>query len=176
MNTYISLLRGINVSGQKSIKMVDLKTLYESLSFIDVETYIQSGNVLFKSPENDTQKLKAKIETAIKSKYGFVVPVQIISKTEMEKVVKNMPFKGEMELNRLFATFLAEKTVLNAMEEIETLKTQNDEVVFTEKVIYLYIPSGYGKSKLDNNTIERKLKVKATTRNWKTVLKLVEMA
>ncbi len=77
MHTFISMLRGINVSGQKSIKMIDLKALYESLGFSQVQTYIQSGNVVFEAEESDRQKVISAIQVAISKKYGFDVPIQI---------------------------------------------------------------------------------------------------
>ena len=175
MKTYVSLLRGINVSGQKIIKMVDLKSLYESLSLENVETYIQSGNVVFKSAENDTAKLSTAIENAIRNKYGFDVPVQVITKQEVNSVVENLPFQGELAFNRLFVTFLSEIPNIVPLDEIEALKAKDDQLVFGDKTIYLYIPGGIGKSKLEHNSLERKLKVKITTRNWNTVLKLREM-
>lgn len=175
MISYISILRGINVSGQKLIKMVDLKLLYESLGFEKVQTYIQSGNVIFETEEADLQKLISTIEDAITEKYGFNVPVQIRTKEELKKVIDNLPFTGERELNRLLVTFLAETPYYLPMDEIERLKATGDEIVFVNSEVYLYVPEGYGNSKLDNNTLERKLKVKATTRNWKTINKLYEM-
>ncbi len=175
MKTYISILRGINVSGQKSIKMIDLKVLYESLRFKNVQTYIQSGNVVFKTEETDRQKIISNIEDAIRKEYGFDVPIQIRNKEELKKIIDNFPFEGGRELNRLLVTFLAETVVHIPMNEIEKLKAKDDEIIFVGKEVYLYVPGGYGKSKLDNNTLERKLKVKATTRNWKTINKLYEM-
>jgi uncharacterized protein (DUF1697 family) len=175
MTTYISLLRGINVSGQKLIKMAELKQLYESLGFDAVQTYIQSGNVVFKSDESDRSKLISRIEKTIRQKYGFDVPVQIRNKDEMKSIIDDLPLKGECELNRLFVVFLAEKPPLVPFDEIEKLKTPQDEIVFMDGHIYMYLPAGAGKSKLDNNTLERKLKVRATGRNWRTVNKLYEM-
>lgn len=175
MNTYIALLRGINVSGQKKILMADLKALFETLDFEDVQTYIQSGNVVFKSVENDISKLVSLIEDAINTRYGFDVAVQVISKQEINDVVENLPFKGERAFNRLAVVFLAAKPDNIPLADIEPLKAKDDEIVFKDRFIYLYIPQGFGKSKLDNNTIERKIKVRATTRNWNTILKLQEM-
>lgn len=176
MNTYISILRGINVSGQKSIKMADLKALYESLGFEGVQTYIQSGNVIFKSPINDTSKIIEIIEKAIKDAYGFEVPVQIRNREDLKKIIDDFPIKGNIELNRLFVTFMKIKPENIAFDEIEKLKAPGDEVIFKDMEIYLYVPAGYGKSRLDNNTLERKLKVKATTRNWKTIHMLFELS
>ena len=175
MPTFISILRGINVSGQKSIKMIDLRVLYEGLGFTQVQTYIQSGNVVFEAEELDRQKVISAIQIAISKKYGFDVPIQLRSKEEMKRIIDNLPFPGERQLNRLFVTFLAEIPAHIPMDEIEKLKAADDEIAFKNREIYLYVPAGYGKSKLNNNSLERKLKVEATTRNWKTVNKLYEM-
>ena len=175
MHTFISILRGINVSGQKSIKMIDLRALYGGLGFSQVQTYIQSGNVVFEAEELDRQKVISAIQVAISKKYGFDVPIQIRSKEEMKRIIDNLPFPGERQPNRLFVTFLAEVPAHIPMDEIEKLKAVDDEIAFKNHEIYLYVPAGYGKSKLDNNSLERKLKVRATTRNWKTVNKLYEM-
>ena len=108
METYISILRGINVSGQKKILMADLKALYENLQFENVKTYIQSGNVVFKSEKKladaDTAK---RIEEAIQKKYGFHVPVIIRSHKELEKVIASNSFLSEknIDLKKLHVTF-----------------------------------------------------------------------
>lgn len=94
MKKYISMLRGINVSGQKKIKMNELRTLYESLGFRPVKTYIQSGNVIFKSPASDTSELVSNIETKIKQTFGFSVSVIIRTASEFQHVINNNPFYG----------------------------------------------------------------------------------
>src|SRR3954471_13536569 len=92
METFISILRGINVSGQKKIQMTDLKALYEGLKFKEVITYIQSGNVIFKSKSASDQKLAKRIEDAIYERYGFTVPVIIRTAEEMEHAISANPF------------------------------------------------------------------------------------
>ncbi len=146
MKIYISMLRGINVSGQKKIQMIDLKALYEALKFKDVTTYIQSGNIIFKANEKIfDENLAIKIEEAIYKKYNF-------------------------------NTFLAENPPQANVESIKHIDYSPDKFIITGKEIYLYCPNGYGITKLSNNFFENKLKVKATTRNWKTVNKFVELA
>ncbi|NOG47635.1 MAG: DUF1697 domain-containing protein [Calditrichaeota bacterium] len=175
MQTFISLLRGINVSGQKLIKMADLRELYFGLGFTDVQTYIQSGNVIFKTQQTDRKKIITKIENAINEKYGFHVPVQIRSQDEIKTVIDNLPIKGEREFNRLLVTFLSEIPETIPMDEIKKFMAPDDDIVIKDREIYFYFPEGLGKSKLDNKTLERKLNVKTTARNWKTVNKLYEM-
>jgi len=171
MVTYISILRGINVSGQKKIKMVELKKLYESLGFTNVQTYIQSGNVIFSSRDKNISDLTTKIEEKIKITFGFDVPVLIRTKEEIKKVINNIPFANK-EIDKLCVTFLATTTTLSPIEEINKIKDQAEEFFISEKEVYLYLPNGAARTKLTNNFFERKLKVTATSRNWKTIITL----
>lgn len=179
MKTYISILRGINVSGQKKILMADLKTLYESLKLKDVVTYIQSGNVIFKTSDKaDDKTLAAKIEKAISKKYGFEVPVIVRSAEEMQAVLKNNPLLKDKTVNpeRTYVTFLSEPPSKEALAALSKTDFSPDRFIVTGKEIYLFVPVSYGETKLSNNFFEKKLKVTATTRNWKTVNKLAELA
>ena len=179
MQTFISILRGINVSGQKKILMADLKALYESLHFKEVATYIQSGNVIFKSDAklSDVQLAK-KIEKAIDAKYNFEVPVIIRSMEEWEKAISQNPFIKEkkIDLKKLHITFLLEVPSKENVESIKSTDFLPDKFIIKGKEIYLHIPESYGETKLSNNFFENKLKIRATTRNWNTVNKLFEMA
>jgi uncharacterized protein (DUF1697 family) len=178
MQTFISILRGINVSGQKKILMADLKALYESLHFKKVDTYIQSGYVVFKSDSklSDVQ-LAQKIEKAITAKYNFEVPVIIRSIEEWKKAISQNSFLKEknIDLKKLHITFLSEVPSKENVERIKSNDFLPDQFIIKEKEIYLHIPESYGETKLSNNFFEKKLKTKATTRNWNTVNKLFEM-
>jgi len=179
MQTFISILRGINVSGQKKILMAELKALYESLQFTDVNTYIQSGNVIFKSNEKLSDiEFAIKIEKALYKKYGFEVPVIIRSKDEIRKVISANPFLKEknMDEKRLYVTFLSEMPAKENTEITKSLDFSPDIFFIIGKEVYLCVSSGYGETKLSNNFFEKKLKVNATTRNWNTVQKLLQLA
>jgi len=179
MQTFISILRGINVSGQKKILMTELKALYESLKLKDVTTYIQSGNVLFKSEKNLSDlELAAKIEKAIYKKYDFEVPVIIRNKDEIKKIISVNPFLKEenSEAKRLYITFLSQAPAKENIESIQGFDFSPDKFSIIGKEVYLYISNGYGETKLSNNFFEKKLKVNATTRNWNTVQKLLELS
>lgn len=179
MQTFISILRGINVSGQKKILMADLKDLYESLKLKDIITYIQSGNVIFKSNEKLSDiALAKKIETAIFKKYDFDVPVIIRSKDEIHKIISTNPFLKErnIEAKRLYVTFLSETPAKENVESVKRFDFSPDRFFITGKEVYLCVSNGYGETKLSNNFFEKKLKVNATTRNWNTVQKLLELA
>ena len=179
MQIFISILRGINVSGQKKILMADLKALYEKLKFTDVATYIQSGNVIFKSNEklSDIEFAK-KIEEEIYKIYHFQVPVIIRRIDEMKHIISANPFLKEenVDVKKLHVTFLSEIPDKKNVESIDNTAFLPDQFIISGKEIYLYVPNGYGETKISNNFFEKKLQVKATTRNWNTVNKLSEMA
>ncbi len=176
---YISILRGINVSGQKKIKMGDLKSLYELMGFQDVVTYIQSGNVIFDATAGNEFELKSRIEKSIEKKYKFHVPVEIRTNRKFENIIKNCPF-GSVDLaaegTKVLVTFLSSIPAKDKITELLKHVVAPEKLVFSGRDVYLYCPNGYGKSKLSNTFIENKLKVKATTRNWKSVHKLFELS
>ena len=174
VGTYISMLRGINVSGQKKIAMAELKKLYESLGFKNVQTYIQSGNVIFECPDTDASKLASRIEKKIKRSFGFDVPVLIRTKDEFRKLIENTPFSKSADW--LYVSFLSSVPANSPIGEINKMKDRLEEFSMSGMEIYLFCPGGYGKTKLSNSLFERKLKVAATTRNWRTVNALFSMA
>lgn len=175
MPVLLSILRGINVSGQKKILMSDLKQLYEGLDFEKVKTFIQSGNVVFESKANTT--LAKKIEQKIKQKYEFDVPVVIRTLDEMEVIISHNPFlktKG-IELDKLHVTYLSETPTAENIKKIKEINFEPDAFHITGKDIYIHCPNGYGRTKLTNTFFEKKLSVSATTRNWKTSNELLKM-
>ncbi|MCF6360455.1 MAG: DUF1697 domain-containing protein [Cyclobacteriaceae bacterium] len=176
MQTYIAILRGINVSGQKVIKMAELREHLASLDFSKLTTYIQSGNIVFQSAVEKNSVLEEKIHQNIKGNYGFEVPVIVRTQKEWQAVIDRFPFNlEECDINRLGITFLKNKPAKIPLEEINKFKAANDELVFENKELYFHIPDGFGTSKLTLNVLERKLKVSATMRNWKTTIKLLEL-
>lgn len=175
MNTYISMLRGINVSGQKKVSMEELRKLYESLRLKSVRTYIQSGNVVFQHPDTDTAKLASKIEEKIKQYFDFDVSVLIRTKNEFQAVIENNPFRNK-DPGKIHVTFMSDGPTGIQVDDINKVKERSEGFSIYGKQIYLFCPNGYGKSKLSNTFFERKLKVTATTRNWKTVSALFEIA
>ena len=179
MQTFISILRGINVSGQKKILMADLKALYEGLQFKEVTTYIQSGNVIFKSDSKISDAaLAEKITAAILKKYSFTVPVIVRNINQLENIILGNPFLKEknIDLEKLHVTFLSEIPGQPATDAIKLLSYPPDRFSIIGEEVFLYTPGGYGETKLSNKFFENKLKVTATTRNWKTVNKLLEIA
>jgi uncharacterized protein (DUF1697 family) len=175
MKTFISMLRGINVGGNKKISMAELKKVYEDLGLKYVQTFIQSGNVLFKFQGLDIDKLRDNIEKGISFKFGFDVKVLIRTTEELQNTIKKMPFKKE-DTERVYITFLSDKPAAVPEEEINKYKNDSEKYFISGKEIYILCPTGYGKTKLSNNFFEKKLKVSATTRNWNSVNKLFAIA
>ena len=177
MNTYIAILRGINVSSKNMIKMPALTKTFESLGFKDVKTYVQSGNVIFRSEFTNMKDLEKQICEQIDKDFGSKIPVIILEQDYITGIQKNNPFlnRQNIDLTKLHVTFLSEEPKEENISKIDASKYMPDEFLFGSKAIYLYCPEGYGKTKLNNNFFENKLKVTATTRNWNTVNKLVEL-
>ena len=176
---YVSILRGINVSGQKKIQMADLKALYETQGFESVTTYIQSGNVVFESADTDRSNLKKAIERAVEKKYKFHVPVDIRTSQELKAIVENCPYeeaKFEENGTRVLVTFLQSTPSKQKQELLSEYVKSPERLAIQGTEVYLYCPNGYGKSKLTNTFLENKLGISATTRNWKSVKKLYELS
>jgi uncharacterized protein (DUF1697 family) len=178
MAKFIALLRGINVSGQKQIKMSALKILFEDLNFTNVQTYIQSGNVMFDSKLTNLKRLKIKIENRIKETFGFDVEVIVKTPDELRDALENNLFlkSKKNDVDGIYFTFLSGKPSIDNIKKLTEVDYTPEEYAIKEDVIYLYFPNGYGKSKMNNNFLEKKLRVNATTRNYKTVKALLEMA
>lgn len=180
MKKYISILRGINVGGKRKILMKDLKELYQNLGFSDVETYIQSGNVIFNS-DSDRNEISDRIEKAILEKYAFEVPVIIRTKEELLNIQSSNPFikleeDKENLINNLHLTFLESIPTTENIEKAKEIESKTtDRFKITENNIFIFCEGKYHTSKLTNNFLEKKLKTKATTRNWKTIEKLTEL-
>ncbi|AXG69990.1 hypothetical protein KORDIASMS9_02219 [Kordia sp. SMS9] len=167
---YIAILRGINVSGSKKLPMAELRILLSKLGFENVQTYIQSGNVVFKSEEKDQKKLERQISEGIKKQYDYDVPVLIKTIAQWKTAMANNPFTKE-DISKQAITFLATTPTVTDFD----IDSKGDEFKIINTEVYLYCPNGFGRSKLTNNLFERKLKTQATTRNWKTIHKLLEM-
>lgn len=158
--------------------MEDLRKLYSCLGFSNIESYIQSGNVVFQTKEIDNSKLELIITEKIKEVFGFDVPVIVFTIEELKVIINNNPFliKPEIELTKVHITFLSDKPEKKLIESIDKEKYKPDEFEYKNKAIYLHIPISYGKTKLENNFFEKTLKVKATTRNLRTSNKILEIA
>jgi uncharacterized protein (DUF1697 family) len=178
MPTYISLLRGINVSGQKSIRMAEMTHLYETLGLKMVQTYLQSGNIVFESDEFDGSILVDRIEAKIEKTFGFHVAVFIRTLGEFRHIFNHNPFLRDRNEDpaKLYVSFLYSLPKKELVNRLTAQISEEDKFIPGEKEIYLFCLHGYGKTKLSNNYFEKKLSVSATTRNWNTVTALIKMA
>ncbi len=176
MQNYIGLLRGINVGGHRKIRMAELKGVLSNSGFQQVQTYIQSGNIVFKSEGTEPRKLAAKIQKLILDNFGFEVPVLVISVQGLRAILKDCPFDLDDERNQLFFTLLKNLPSNGNIGELNRLNFENEICHISEKCVYLNFVGNYRNAKLNNNFIEKKLKVEATTRNLKTMKKLIELS
>lgn len=178
MNTFISMLRGINVSGQKKIRMEELRNLYQSLNLVNVETYVQSGNVVFDSTWPDASELAGLIEAQIEGSFEYSVPVFVRNTHDFQRIVHGNPFLNERDEDpaKLYVTFLYNTPSESRLSSLAIPDNETSEYSIGEDEIFLFCPDGYGRTKLSNSFFERKLGVLATTRNWKTVNALYKMA
>ena len=175
---YISILRGINVGGNRKILMSELKNLFEKLGFGHVQTYIQSGNVIFESDQKESSTdLELRIQKAISETFGFDVPVIVRTSDEWAESVVNNPFwkEKDVDIDRLHLTCMKKVPSPELLKKIKMFQFLPDRYEIIGKDVFIFCAAGYGTSKLTNPFFESKLKVQATTRNWKTVMKLLEM-
>ena len=179
MQKCIAFLRGINVGGHRKIAMSDLKNLFLENSYTDIETYIQSGNVIFSKPEiSSFRDCEQKLEFEILKKFGFDVPVIVRSKEEIKWILNSNPFLNEpsIDTNRLFVTFLSDIPTSENVQLLEKTVLATDKFIIREKDIFMYCSGNYSDTKLTIGFFETKLKVRATSRNWNTLLKVFEKA
>jgi uncharacterized protein (DUF1697 family) len=174
MIRYVSLLRGINVGGRRKVSMAQLREIYASLGFRGIQTYVQSGNVIFTDGAIDLVKMQLKIEKQISRAFGFDILVFLRTKNELQAIIHDSPFKKKDE-GKLHVTFLSEKPSNVPVTELDGARAGSEEYSISGREVYLFCPNGYGSTKLSNNFLEKKLGVRATTRNWKTVNTLLAM-
>ena len=176
MTIYIALLRGINVGGKNIIKMADLKGVFEEIGLHEVKTYIQSGNVLFKSYEEE-EPLRNKIEQAIEKAFCLSVPVILRTATELEQLIKNCPFSEkkapEAKVESLYVSFLLQSPSQENIDRLKVYKNETDDYLVSGRDVFLLFGNSIRNSKLANNL--QKLDVPSTVRNWKTINKLATL-
>jgi len=178
MAKYISILRGINVGTGRKVPMADLKKLCENQGLQNVQTYIQSGNMVFEllQPE-PLSELEIRLQLAVTEAFGFDIPVLVRTDEEWAVSITQNPFLKEenVDVDRLHLTCLKEIPSPELLEKIKMFQFLPDRYEIIGKDVFIFCAAGYGTSKLVNSFFESKLKIPATTRNWKTVMKLHEM-
>jgi uncharacterized protein (DUF1697 family) len=178
MDVLISMLRGVNLGPHNRIKMDDLRALYESLKLQDAQTYVQSGNVVFRTKEKNAAKLAQRIQDAIGKKFGFRPEVIVRTIEELRQALDSNPFRKrhDIESSKLLITFLSAEPAVEAQTTIRNLKVQREELHLMGRELYIYFPDGIGKSKVPWSSVEKLLKVTGTARNLNSVIKMLEMA
>ena len=178
MATYISILRGINVGGHNPVKMDALRLLYAELGYSAVQSYIQSGNIIFNSSLSDILYIENSIREKIFETFGFNVSVLVLTTEELNSSLQNNPFIKDKMKNPAFMhmTFLSGLPDKELVDKIPAGFYLPDEFLISGKTVFLYCPAGYGNTKLTNNFFENKLKLTATTRNLNTSNELLNLA
>jgi uncharacterized protein (DUF1697 family) len=181
MPTYLALLRGINLGGRNKVAMADLRQLAESLGHTGVATYIQSGNLIFSSPETDAAALTDALEHGIAQQLGVKSAVVLVSRDELARAVADNPFPDEPDPRRVHAVFRRDDRSPEAMAAIDALQQKSrdagsaDEVVVIGRTLFLHTPDGFGRSDLAVKLFSSTTQAAGTARNWATVTKLMTM-
>jgi uncharacterized protein (DUF1697 family) len=172
---YVAFLRGINVGGKNKIKMETLRASVEKLGFENVETYINSGNIVFETSKTDDKKLAERIETAIEKEFGLNIKTMVRARSEIENLVKNNPFDGQFENDKdLHVFFLDEEMPAEKRELLLSNNSETETYHVEGREIYCLLKVSVLDSLMGKDYIGKKLKVSATARNWRTVNKVLE--
>jgi uncharacterized protein (DUF1697 family) len=175
-NTWIALFRGINVGGNNVLPMKSLPALLETCGCRGVQTYIQSGNVVFRSAPGDARTLARRIAEAVQASRGFQPRVIVLPRKELDRAIAASPFsEAEAEPKSVHLFFLSGPPQKSGLARLKALQAKSEAFELKGRVFYLHTPAGFGDSKLAA-AIERALGVDATARNWRTCLKLRELA
>ncbi|PKN79774.1 MAG: hypothetical protein CVU48_04200 [Candidatus Cloacimonetes bacterium HGW-Cloacimonetes-1] len=174
---YVALLRGINVSGKHLIKMEELRSLFIGLGYTDVQTYIQSGNVVFKGSELPQMEHVSQIQAAIKARFGYDIPTLVLSAADLKRIHAANPYLRQSGINpkTLYITILSAAPDPEVIAGIQFPDYGTDSFVIQDFAVYLHCPQGAAETKLTNSFWERKLKRQATTRNLNTIRYLADL-
>lgn len=176
MATHVALLRGINLAGKNRLPMQGLSELLTDAGCTDVRTYIQSGNVVFQAGPGLALTIPSLIEKAIRDRFGISVPVVTRSAAELRRAAQANPYLArDKDTSLLHVAFLAAKPTAAQIKSLDPDRSPPDEFIVRDRQVYLRLPNGVGRTKLTNAYLDSKLGTTSTLRNWRTVLKLVEM-
>ena len=158
--------------------MAVLRDHLAKLGWTQFKTYIQSGNIILEKEDGEASQISEEVSQVIKENFGYDVPCLTLSLEEWEDVLKGNPYwpQKEEELKFLYTTFMDKEPPSEVLGALANPQPNGDEFFTVGKLLFFYLPGGRGNTKFSNNFFEKKLKVMATTRNWKTVRKLAEMA
>ncbi len=176
MPVYAAFLRAVNLGSRNRISMADLCRLFEEgVGAADVATHGQSGNVAFRHPERSATRLAAVVATGISDSFGLDVKVLLRTEAELARVVGDSPLAASADVSELHVTFLVGRPAADRVSALDPSKFAPDRLAVVGREVHLHCPGGYGRSKLSNAFLERKLAQPATTRNWKTVTTVADL-
>jgi uncharacterized protein (DUF1697 family) len=175
MMTYIILLRGVMPSGKNRVPMAQLRTVLAMAGFRNVRTYIQSGNVLVDT-ELSAVETQNRVHDLIREHIGPDLAVVVRTGVELQRVLANNPFQEGYDISRVFIVLFAQVAAVERVQELLSQDFGDEKLAVAGDAAYMYIPGTYGRGKLSNNSLEKKLNVSATMRNVNTLSKLVEMS
>lgn len=177
MTTHIALLRGINVGGHQKAAMADLRDLFVKLGFGEVQSLLQSGNLVFQSEGRTTDEIERSLEIEAERRLGLQTDFFVRLASELKDIIRKNPFPKEAKDDpaHLVAMFLRDKPLAKQVAALQAAIAGPEQVQIDGKIAYIVYPEGIGRSKLTNTLIERKLATRGTGRNWNTVLKLAAM-
>ena len=171
---YLCLLRGINVSGHKIIKMADLRILLTKNGLEEVTTYIQSGNIIFSTEIKTKEAISIFIEKLLLKEYGWEIPSLLLEQKDLDQIILSNPYPklSETSTNKPYVCIPQKRITKNQMELLNELNYEGEYFTVTKHGVYLYCTKERNRCKLSNNLIESKLGISCSTRNWRTLLKL----
>lgn len=175
LNRYIALLRGINVGGHRKIKMADLRAMFGKMGFENVQTYIQSGNIVFDTPSEDTAELAATIQTQIEETFGHEVPVIICTASQLKDILSAMPFESKDGWKR-YITFLSDQPSAEEQERIENMSSAIETFRVGKKVVYIHVDKQTDKRPTFFNSLIQNMPMDATNRNMRSSRKILALA
>jgi len=178
MGVIISMLRSVNVGGHHKLKMEALRALYETLGFSDVQTYIQSGNVIFRTKRQDLARLSKRIEDELERRFGFRTDVILCTPSDLQYVLARNLFakRPGIDPSKLLVDFLARVPSAEAVDRVRKLNTEPEELRIDGRELYMYFPNGMARPKISWGAVEKLLNTPGTGRNLNTIRKLLEIA
>jgi uncharacterized protein (DUF1697 family) len=179
MSTYLSFLRGVNMTGHNKINMTDLASLYKDMGFTDAETYIQSGNVIFGcNIEAHVSDIASSVEKAILERFGYKIPVMIRTFVDLRKIISFNPYLSEEKFDpsKMAVIFLHDNLMESQIQKVADVNYPPDKFKIIGNEIYTFCPDGFGKTRLYTNFFENRMKVTGTARNWKTIMTIYKIA
>ena len=178
MAVLISMLRGVNLGPHNRIKMDELRALYESLKLADARSYVQSGNVIFRTKEKNSPQLAKKIQTGIQKKFGCCPEVILRTSEELQSAIAANPFpeQTKSEPSKVLVTFLAAEPPRDAEANLQKFQDLPEKLHLKGRELYIYFPNGAGRSRLPWSAVEKFLKVTGTARNWNSVQAMLKIA